>query len=48
MIEERFSVSSSEMVGHNDIVQAVMALAEGKVRGELDRQIELFLKGKVS
>jgi hypothetical protein len=45
-IEEKFSVSSEEMVGHHEIVQAVMHLAEGKVRDELDRQIELFLSGK--
>jgi hypothetical protein len=47
-IREKFSVSSAEMIGYPKIIDAVLLLAEARLKDELDRQIELFLNGKAS
>lgn len=46
-IKEKFSVSSAEMIGYPAIIDAILLLAAGKLGDELDRQIALFLEGKV-
>lgn len=45
---EGFTVSIAEMVGHHEILEMVLTLAEEKLSTELDRQVQLFLQGKVS
>ena len=46
-IVEAVSVSTSEMVGHFDVLERTLEIAGEKLVGELDRQVELFLSGKV-
>lgn len=46
-VEEVASVSTAEMIGHYEIIEEILEIAEGKLEDELNRQVELFLTGKV-
>lgn len=46
-IVEVSSVSTAEMVGYYEIIEETMKIAEEKLAAELDRQVALFLQGKV-
>lgn len=47
-IFEGLTVSIAQMVGHHEILEMILNLASEKLEAELDRQVELFLQGKVS
>lgn len=42
---EKLSISIPEAIGHHEIIDEILLLAGQKIDGELNRQIELFLRG---
>ena len=47
-IHERVTVNVPGMAGHYSIINSVLELAQAKLDEELDRQMQLFLQGKVN
>ena len=47
-IVEAVTVSNPQMLAYYETMEQTMVLAEERLKEELDRQIELFLSGKVN